>query len=125
MEACRSELTLTTKDVSEDRVALVEENGRLLGLAQVSFDAEICFLEKMFVDPRDMGRGIGRILFEWCVATAQGFGTKEMIVEADPQAATFYRRMGCNPAGNAESGSIPGRMLPRLKLDIDSYQPQS
>ena len=39
-------------------------------------------------------------------------GLRETV--ADPDAAPFYVHMGAEPAGEAESGSIPGRLLPRL-----------
>lgn len=119
MEACRDELTMTLGDIVEDEVILAEDHGRLTGVAQVSFGEDGCFLEKMFVDPRDIGRGVGRKLFEWCVSAARHLGAREMIVESDPQAVDFYRRMGCQPAGLALSSSIPGRSLPRLTMEID------
>ena len=37
---------------------------------------------------------------------------------ADPFAAPFYRRMGMADVGMAPSGSIPGRMLPRLAMPL-------
>lgn len=118
MEACRSELTLTLRDLADDQVVLIEEQSRIVGIAQVSFGDEGCFLEKLFVNPDDMGKGVGRTLFEWCVSVAQKYGKNEMIVEADPQAASFYLRMGCKSAGTALSGSIPDRELPRLTIAL-------
>ena len=39
-----------------------------------------------------------------------------MTIEADPDAAPFYRRIGARDVGTAPSGSIPGRELPLLEL---------
>ncbi|NJM35708.1 MAG: GNAT family N-acetyltransferase [Rhodomicrobium sp.] len=86
----------------------------MVGVAQVSIDATGCYLEKLFVAPERMGQGIGRSLFLWSLESAKNLGAKELIVEADPDAAPFYKRMGCERAGSAPSGSIPGRRLPRL-----------
>lgn len=119
LKACRDELTLTLDDLARDEIVLADENGRLTGVAQVSFGRDGCFLEKLFVDPRNMSQGIGRMLFEWCVSAARRVGATEMIVEADPQAADFYTRMGCERAGFASSGSVSGRSLPRLKIKIN------
>jgi hypothetical protein len=41
-----------------------------------------------------------------------------MAIEADPGAAPFYERMG-RYAGFAPSQSIPGRLLPRMLLELD------
>ena len=42
------------------------------------------------------------------------------MIEADPDAAPFYRRMGAQDVGLAPSGSIPGRMLPKLVKELCS-----
>jgi len=36
-------------------------------------------------------------------------------LDADPNAVPFYERMGCRGIGRSHSGSIGGRMLPRLR----------
>jgi hypothetical protein len=41
-----------------------------------------------------------------------------MVIEADPDAVGFYRRLGAVDYGTAPSGSIPGRLIPRLKLRL-------
>jgi hypothetical protein len=43
-----------------------------------------------------------------------------MIIEADPGAAPFYERMGAHYAGFAPSKSIPGRMLPRMQMELEA-----
>jgi hypothetical protein len=39
-------------------------------------------------------------------------------IDADPATAPFSRRLGARDVGVAPSGSIAGRMLPRLVLDV-------
>lgn len=116
--ACVDELTLTADDISRDAVALAHSGGALAGVAQVSNDADAFYLKKLFVDPDHMGRGVGRALFDWSVGAARDLGATRMIIEADPDAAPYYRAMSCRDAGAAWSGSIPGRSLPRLVIDL-------
>ena len=66
------------------------------------------------LEPARLGEGTGKMLYVWACRFAQGLGARELVIEADPDAAPFYRHMGAEPAGEAESGSIPGRFLPRL-----------
>lgn len=113
MAACVAELTLTENDLQDEMVVLEDENG-LAGMAQVSFDQTDCYLEKLFVDPARMRRGYGRVLYEWAVATARRLGATEMIIDADPDAAPFYTRMGSVRLGDTPSGSVAGRTLPRF-----------
>lgn len=114
MSCCKNELTLTADDLLRSVVCVALVDEIIVGVGQVSKDDQGCFLDKLFVDPARMGLGVGRRLFEWAVETASDTGATEMIVESDPAAAGFYRRMGCIDAGFVPSGSIPGRTIPRL-----------
>ena len=75
-------------------------------------------LDALFVEPQWMGRGIGRELFEHARGFAAKLGAARLIAVADPHAAEFYARMGAAPAGEAPSGSEPGRLLPRFAVDF-------
>ena len=71
-------------------------------------------LLKLFVEPTALRRGIGETLFAWATRAATQQGADRLVIEADPDAAAFYRQMGAKDAGLAPSGAIPGRTLPRL-----------
>ena len=70
-----------------------------------------------------MGRGVGARLMRWCVETARNRGGSVLRIEADPQAAPFYERFGAERVGEAPSGSIPGRMLPRMHFALAPAAP--
>lgn len=118
MDACRPELMLTDQDLRVSEICVAERSGEVVGVAQVSAQRNVAHLEKLFVDPAAMRSGAGRALFVWAETTARTLGASVLIVDADPDAAEFYRRMGARDAGVAPSGSIPGRFLPRLKLTL-------
>ena len=114
LEACKRELTLTEEDMKRDPIIVAEDERGMAGVAHVFFDESGCYLDKLFVDTDRIGQGIGQVLFKWSVSTARDLGAKELIIEADPGAAPFYEKMGCIIAGQATSGSVEGRVLPRL-----------
>ena len=87
-------------------------------MAQVTVTGDTADLAKLFIAPSTLRTGAGRQLFDWAVAEARGRGARWIWIEADPDAAEFYRRMGAVDDGVAPSGSIPGRVLPRLKLRL-------
>jgi GNAT superfamily N-acetyltransferase len=72
-------------------------------------------LLQMFVDPRAIGKGAGRALFEAIAQVARKAGARRLIILADPNAARFYERMGAVRIGEGPSEAIPGRMLPLLE----------
>jgi GNAT superfamily N-acetyltransferase len=116
MRACRAELTLSPADFARSALQVAVEGDDVIGLVQVVVDGEAADLAKLFIAPSILRGGVGRKLFEWAAAKARERGARWMWIEADPDAAPFYRRMGAVDDGVAPSGSIPGRVLPRLKL---------
>jgi GNAT superfamily N-acetyltransferase len=120
MAACRAELTLHADELRSTSVQVAERDAAIVGLAQVKTTGADAELLKLFVEPAWLGSGIGRLLFEWATARARDLGAVRMIIEADPGAAAFYQRMGAYPAGFTPSQSIPGRMLPRMLMELGS-----
>ena len=45
-------------------------------------------------------------------------GLTKVMVDADPNAEAIYARLGYRPVGQIASGSIAGRMLPRMELRL-------
>lgn len=116
LEACRAELTLSPLTLANVQVA--ESDGNVVGVAEISVEGGIAHLEKLFVEPAHLKSGAGRVLFAWAKVEAAGRGAKALVIESDPDAAPFYRRLGARDDGVVPSGSIPGRFLPRLVLDL-------
>ncbi len=104
--------------VPSDEIIVAEVDQHLAGIAQVDMSGTFADLEKLFVDPVYIGKGLGRVLFEWCVQEACRLGSDRLMIEADPEAAPFYKRMGAKTVGTAPSASIPGRELPLLEYRI-------
>ena len=118
MRACRAELTLTASSMQSSLLKIAEIDGQLAGVAQVTVKGDRADLDKLFVEPARLRCGTGKTLFDWARAAARDSGAAVLMIEADPGAAEFYRRMGAVDDGTAPSGSIPGRVLPRLRLTL-------
>jgi len=118
MEACRAELSLHPKDLQLTKIAVAEHDGKPVGIAQVRIAAHEADLLKLFVEPGALRRGIGRALLAWAIDVSSRMGASRLVIDSDPDAAPFYRRIGARDIGEARSGSIPGRMLPRLMINL-------
>jgi hypothetical protein len=75
-------------------------------------------LLKLFVEPSALRSGAGKTLLAWAIDVAKKLDATRLTIEADPYAAPFYRRMGAYDVGQAPSGSVPGRMLPKLAMNL-------
>jgi GNAT superfamily N-acetyltransferase len=120
LEACRSELSFDRRDLELTSIAVAEHDGKVVGVAQVKVTGNEADLLKLFVEPTALRCGVGRTLFAWALNVAREKGATQLIIDSDPGAVPFYRRMGAYDLGQARSGSVLGRMLPRLAINLCS-----
>ncbi|MFE9573580.1 GNAT family N-acetyltransferase [Streptomyces sp. NPDC006692] len=118
MEACREELTVAANEVTRRRATVADRDGHILGFTTLEGEPPTGVLGMMFVDPRAIGQGIGRLLFEHTIAAGRDLGFTRLTIDADPNAEPFYRAMGAVHVGNVPSGSIAGRVLPQMVATV-------
>jgi GNAT superfamily N-acetyltransferase len=118
MEACRGELSFEPRDLGLTPIALAERNGKPIGVAQIKVVDGEADLLKLFVEPSALRSGAGKALLVWATDVAKELGAKRLTIDADPDAAPFYRRMGAYDVGEAPSGSVSDRMLPKLVMNL-------
>jgi GNAT superfamily N-acetyltransferase len=123
MAACRAELTITAADFGSSALCVAAADGVIIGVVQLSMSGEDAHLHKLFIEPAAIGTGAGTQLFGWALANAKTNRARWLWIEADPEAAGFYRRKGAEDDGFVPSGSIPGRVLPRLRVDLSRRKP--
>jgi GNAT superfamily N-acetyltransferase len=108
IEYWRPLLTVTPAFITAHETFVAREGDRILGFAALSRDVGMLFLEDLWVLPDEMGRGIGRALFRRAQQRARVLGFETIEIEADPNAAEFYERMGATRVGT-NSTTIDGR----------------
>ncbi len=125
MAACRAELSVAPADIAQAHwpytVAASEQSGggeplgfyALRRLSPVQAD-----LEALFVDPSQIGQGVGRRLLEHAMHVLRRDGIKSLKIQSDPNARPFYERMGATQIGASPSASIEGRLLPVLGVEL-------
>ena len=99
-------------------IAIAEHDGKPIGVAQLRVVDGEADLLKLFVEPSALRGGTGKALLAWAIDVAKKRGATRLTIESDSDAAPFYRRMGAYDTGQAPSGSVPGRMLPKLAMNL-------
>ncbi len=74
MEACRRELSIEPGDLRMTSIAVAEQDGRPVGVAQIKVIGREAELLKLFVEPTVLRSGIGRALFAWATDLARSRG---------------------------------------------------
>lgn len=119
MAACRDELVVEAAAIARDRVVLAgTAEGQIVGYYHLVAQDGAGLVEGLFVAPDRLRCGIGRQLWRHLEATARALRLTTLTLDADPFAASFYGAMGLTVVGQSPSGSIPGRLLPRMAKDL-------
>jgi GNAT superfamily N-acetyltransferase len=114
LEAVREELTIRPDDLARRLFVVAERDGEVLGFYGIGGTPPAGELTDMWLAPGAIGTGLGRVLWDHAMASAAGY--EYLDIDADPYAEGFYLRMGAERIGESPSGSIPGRMLPQLRV---------
>jgi GNAT superfamily N-acetyltransferase len=124
----KPELTITSDYIAKNDVLVFESEGAVIGyysIVELENDIEVSgikidkghWLEHMFIAPKYIGRGIGRIMFDHLRNRCEIKGIRKLGILADPNARGFYEKMGCDDRGEFPS-TIAGRTTPLLVLTI-------
>jgi len=114
MAACRAELTFTPNAPGQHAWLVEDGRGRILGFFDLRLEDGIAEVYALFVAPDAKRSGVGSLLWAKLEQVAAGLGASVIGVDSDPEGVPFYLAMGAALVGEAPSGSIPGRLLPRL-----------
>lgn len=118
LEACRAELTLRDDELAARRTLVAELDGAVAGFGTLEGAPPYGELGMLFVDPGAIGRGLGGALLAALVTAARDEGFARLAIDADPYAEAFYLAHGALRVGEVVSGSVPGRVLPQLELEL-------
>lgn len=120
MAACADELRVTPALIAAHDYRVAADDGGPCGFAclKTAPDGNAGEVASLFVHPERQGRGIGRRLWAAMEQAAREKGLASLHLDADPAAEPFYRGLGLSRAGTVPSGSIPGRRLPHMRIDL-------
>ncbi|UYM06216.1 GNAT family N-acetyltransferase [Solicola gregarius] len=123
LAACADELTFSPPQLASGTASVAEVAGSVAGFSLLKGGPPEGELAALFVDPPYIGEGVGRRLLEDALAAARRLGFRRVRLDSDPGAEPFYARFGARRVGESPSGSIPGRVLPRMEFTLEARSP--
>ena len=119
IEKWRAELTITEKYIDENHMyKLIVENILLGFYAYQSENKTDLKLNYLFVEPKYIGKGYGKILMIDFLNRIKDSEFERIILDADPNAEKFYHNFGFKKIGKLKS-SIKDRYLPIMELKLN------
>ncbi|MDH5538543.1 MAG: GNAT family N-acetyltransferase, partial [Rhizobacter sp.] len=120
LEAWRGELTVTQGSISTGLAWVADVDGRVAGFFVLAPSPRLWTLEHFWVLPDFMRRGVGRSLLSRAAELAVRGGAEGIAIDADPNAAPFYRACGAMRTGSlaAPIDGQPQRVRPQMLLPV-------
>lgn len=107
----KDDLTLTPELIAKHPVYEARREETILGFYMLLAAEPAWSIEHMWVDPRQIGGGVGGRLFRHAVDEARRGGARRIRILSDPNATGFYEHMGAHYVGD-HVGELEGR--PRI-----------
>jgi len=118
IEKWREELTITEKYIDENQIYKLVSDDILIGFYAYQPENETNIkLNYLFVEPKFIGKGYGKILITNFLKRVQNTEFKRVILDADPNAEKFYSGIGFRVIGKLKS-TIKDRFLPIMEMEI-------
>lgn len=117
-----NQLRISPESIATEPTFVVEENGRLAGVVQLSDESPHWAIECLWVHPSSIRHGLGKRLLQHVLAYARSQGQTELRVDADPNAEPFYLRLGARRVGEVAASvrGQPGRIRPQLVISTEN-----
>jgi len=113
------ELTVTPKMIEKWVTFVAEYNGKIIGFwCRQAIQTDDISSGLLFIDPDYFGKGIAKRLWRHMKAALITKGVKHFIIEADPNAVSFYEKIGGIKVGEKDSPVIKGRKLSIMKFEL-------
>ena len=115
----RTDLTITPDFIASNEVFVATIDGEIAGCCALVSSESLTELEHMWIDPKHMRKGLGRALFEHTKHRAEELAANTLEFSADPNAQSFYERMGAKRVGEVPADVLGhSRVLPRMRIEF-------
>lgn len=110
---------VTSEDIRNWPVGVSELNGEIIGFFALKTVSDENRLDHLWIDPRFVGKGVGKSLFKEAVLAAKRIGWSQFRIASDPYAEPFYLKMGAKNVGSVQSNIRPNLLLPHMEIWFD------
>ncbi len=120
LQVWNSSLEITAESISARPTFVADLDGQVIGFYSLVPSLAAWELDNLWVTPLFIRKGIGRALLMHAAQIAAERGATSILVDADPNAETFYVSCGATRVGavSAPIAGESGRVRPQLVMSI-------
>ncbi len=118
MESFKTIYRVTEEFITTNPTFVLEEDNNLVGFYGISINNKETALEYLYVKPKEIGKGYGKLLWSHMISTCESLGIETIDIVTSPQAKDFYIKMGAIHVEEVNSLVIKDRRIPELIYKI-------
>lgn len=118
MEKFKSLYKVTKDAISNNPTYILQEDNNFIGFYGFIIDNKDTSLEYFFIDPKYIGKGYGKLLWNHAINECKKLEINEFEIITSPQAKEFYTKLGAVQVGELDCQLIKGRKIPRLIFTV-------
>jgi N-acetylglutamate synthase-like GNAT family acetyltransferase len=111
---------VTKEFISSNPTFVIEDEEKIIGFYGILINKEEAELEYLFIEPKYIGKGYGKLLWNHIVAYCRRMRIVKFVIITSPQAKEFYIRMGCIQIGEVASLIKKERKIPKLAYIVEN-----
>src|SRR3954453_3254172 len=112
----QTDLTITPEFIANNEMFIAVAGNEIVGCCALVMNDSLAEIEHMWIQPEQIGSGIGTRLFAHAKQRAEELGASALELSADPNAEGFYERMGARRIGEIPADMAGQfRVLPRMR----------
>jgi GNAT superfamily N-acetyltransferase len=119
MNKFKSIYSVSVEFINSNPTVVIEEEEKIVGFYGIVNKISETSLEYFFIEPKYIGKGYGKLLWNYLIRDCKNLGIKELSIITSPQAKEFYVKMGAIPCGEVESLLKKGRIIPQLIYTVE------
>ena len=112
-------MSLSPQDLRQDDAWVALVDGEVGGFYRISKTGEGAEIEEFHVEPRLIGLGVGRAMFEHATQRGRLAKARWLTWSTDRNALGFYIAMGGEVTGSVPSGIEGDEPLTSMRLDLE------
>lgn len=118
----QQELTISPSFINQNQIFKASNDHEIVGFYEYAVHPPLVKLKSLFVLPRHIGKGLGKLLMDHFLARVLT-SEADIVLDADPHAEEFYRRFGFRTVA-LKPMSIADRFLPIMVRHSSSSPPE-
>jgi GNAT superfamily N-acetyltransferase len=112
-------LVITPEYILANETWLAQIEDKSVAYYSLIKNDEGLWLDNLWVLPEYIGQGIGKHLFNHALERCKALGTSVLKIESDPNAQSFYEKMGAKKVGESKSHLFgQERILPVMEIAV-------